>query len=107
MAFQFAFNTKYVTESNAVLRSPGKYQDGSLRLDVLSDIGEPLSTVTVCMSQYGETPKQGYVFVKDYSENEGTVEALMDAGIISVPERWLSPGHTAMGVAECKLLVEV
>lgn len=111
----FAFNSRYVKCSNAMLRKTAYAADGSIRLDVIAGDnpgedfipGEPLSTVTVCMVGYGETPRDGMVFIKDYSENEGTVEALHEAGIIGQPERWLDAGRAKDGVAECQLLVEV
>ena len=103
----FAFNSKYSQESQAVLKRIGEYQDGSPALEVYSQFGEPLSKVTVCMSSYGETPREGYVFIKDYAENEGVVQALHEAGVIGSPERWLDAGYVTKGVAECKLLVQV
>jgi hypothetical protein len=112
---QFAFNTRYVTESKANIAKQVYAADRSTRLDVYCDNpecnehipGEPLATVTVCMVDYGETPGDGMVFIKDYAENEGTVEALHEAGIIGQPERWIDAGYAKDGVAECKLLVEV
>lgn len=102
----FVFNTKYVKCPIAML-SFGKYADGSTAVLVQDSItGEQLSKATISLIAYGELPAEGNIFVKDYGENEGVVEALHEADIIGQPLRWLDAGYATNGVAECELLVE-
>lgn len=48
-------------------------------LQLICDDGEPWTTASVNM---GHCP-DGCMFIKDWSENEGMVEALKEAGVIS------------------------
>ena len=43
------------------------------------------------------------VIIKDYSENEGMIQVLMDAKVISEPLRYAKTGYVTCAV--CKLLV--
>lgn len=59
----------------------GRYaQGGRIRLDLRCDTGEPMATCTVNLPHV-DIP-EGCAFIKDYSENEGMVEALKEAGVI-------------------------
>lgn len=44
----------------------------------------------------------GEVAIKDYSENEGMLNTLVSAGIVSEPVRWLLCGHVLVPI--CRLL---
>jgi hypothetical protein len=46
--------------------------------------------------------KQDEVAIKDYAENEGILDALIQAGIVSKPHRQVSSGYVTIPV--CKLL---
>lgn len=93
--------TAYLDE-DAVLKK-GRYADGSTALALFdAETGEMLSKATVCMVDYGETPRsEHYVFIKDYGENEGMVNALFAANVIGAPLRSLDAGHAKGGVHEC------
>jgi len=57
-----------------------KYQaDNSLALVATDGRGEPLYTATVKLDI---RPQQGCVWIKTWSENEGVLEALIDANIV-------------------------
>ena len=105
MAQSFAFSSRFVDEAHAVVVKKGSYHDGSTALALQSKEGEPLLTLTVCLP--GHLPDEGNVFIKDYAENEGTVAALRNSGVIGEPVRWLSAGYADLGIAECPLKVEV
>ena len=47
------------------------------------ETSERIATATSCLAGYGFTPPPGCAAIKDYSENEGMLEALVDAGIVA------------------------
>lgn len=96
----YDFSTRYLNDRGTV--RIGRYHDGSLALQLVSEYGEPLSTATVCLSAYGETPGAGNVFVKDYGENEGMLENLQRLGIVGSPIRKVPCGFSV--AYECELL---
>ena len=48
--------------------------------------GEPIATATIADPLLIDDRMKGHVIIKDYSENTGIVEPLIDAGIISAKE---------------------
>ena len=52
-------------------------------------MGEPLFKATVAID---EVPPPGHVFLKNWSENEGIVEALIVAGIVELTGRTVKTG---------------
>ncbi len=70
----------------------------------LSTTGEPVATATVCLAP--EWPaREGHVWIKDYSENQGMLDALTEAGIIEPTGVAVQNGFVT--IPEAKLLVEV
>lgn len=57
-----------------------KYSNGRLAL-TLTD-GTPIATLTVNLPD--EPLRDGFVFIKDYAENEGVLQMLLDAGIVEL-----------------------
>jgi len=47
--------------------------------------------------------KEGEVAIKDYSENEGMLQCLRDAGVVSEPVCWEHSGFVDIPI--CKLLI--
>lgn len=79
--------TKYLPLGDYQLRAVGHYADGGLALELYQG-GEKQMRCTVCLS--GIKPSAGHILVKDWSENEGLLKALTDAGVIDpVPSRVL------------------
>lgn len=101
-----AFKTRYCNEPQAVLKK-GLYHDGSIALQIFDQFGEVLTTATVCMSAYNQTPEEGCVFIKEHGENEGTLAALQDAGIVGPSLRTLDAPRVRDYCHECRLLAEV
>lgn len=78
-----------------------KYRNGDTAIRLTSN-GEPIAVATVCLPSV--KAGDGYVFVKDYSENEGMLEALIEAKIVSEPVESIPSGFVY--IYKCKLLVE-
>jgi hypothetical protein len=81
-----------------------KYQvgDGDRVAIQLSQDHEPLCTATVNIPEYPLGTKE--VLIKDWSENEGVFEALLEAGIVKDTGKAVRTGFVIAHVAE--LLVE-
>ena len=81
----------------------GKYAGGStsIRLEDASS-GEPFCTATVSLEH--AHPGDGHVFIKDWSENEGVLNALMDAKVITGSLDRYPTGYAAADL--CRLLVD-
>jgi len=63
--------------------------------------GEPVAIATVCIPKVKVNP--GEVIIKNYSENEGILYVLIEAGIISEPKRYIKTGYVDCPV--CDLLI--
>jgi len=79
------------------------YRDNNrIALNLICDNGEDYACATVNLPMVPLEPDE--VIIKDYSENEGVLDALVTAGYISMPLRYIQSGFVAMPV--CKLLVK-
>lgn len=57
-----------------------EYQDGTLAIQIFEKKTlEPIATASVNL---GVNLEEGLVFIKDYNENEGVLDALLSAGIV-------------------------
>ncbi len=81
----------------------GTYQNGQteIRLWDLSD-GMPYATATVCVED--NLLKEDEVAIKDYSENVGILQALLDAGVVDHPRAFIQSGFVKIPI--CKLLTK-
>ncbi len=61
----------------------------------------PVMVATVNLPEYTML-NPGQVLIKNYSENEGVLEFLIENGIVSKPRSWVSTGYVT--VALCDLL---
>lgn len=104
MAVQVHLKTRYIDELCEVVVS-GLYIDASTCIKILSADGRPMATATVCLIEYGHTPKLWNVFIKSWSENEGMLEALQKAGIIGEVVREVPAGYAT--AYECPLLKDL
>lgn len=80
------------------------YMDGSPAWVLKSEFGEPLARATVCMMDFNREPDAGCIFVKDYSENEGMAQALVEAGLVEPPHEYIDAGLAVAGVAHCRVI---
>lgn len=85
------FKTKYATYENCEW-SARQYGNGNLALQVVSEEDGP---ICVCTVNPGERVDDGRIAIKDYSENEGMVDTLLEMGIIkgdplyTIPSGWV------------------
>jgi hypothetical protein len=75
----------------------GRYIDNSIAI-LLFDAhdGEPVSKATVAID--GANLKENQIIVKDYSENEGMLDALISIGLVTSVERWIETGYVRVPV---------
>lgn len=91
----------YVNEPVYIVKK--KYRaDNSTMLVLNSMSGQVVAVATVCLEY--DTPAEGNVFIKDYSENLGMLAMLQKAGIVGPVIREVESGFVK--VPECKLLME-
>lgn len=77
----------------------GRYLFGGSRIELVdAEDGSPVATATSNLD--GLT--RGCVAIKDYSENEGMLKVLVDAGIVSEPIEFRKQGFVTFPI--CKLL---
>lgn len=67
--------------------------------------GELFATFSVNLAGYGISADEGNVLIKDYSENEGMFEQLVDNGVIGEQIREHTIGPFSLPVREAELLV--
>ncbi|AEL97979.1 hypothetical protein CL65_gp071 [Mycobacterium phage Patience] len=81
-----------------------KYHDNTTAIRFVDvNTFEPVAIATVCLSKFKEVPAEGNVFIKDWSENEGMLKCLQDAGILGEQVREVATGFVM--VQECPLLL--
>lgn len=81
-----------------------QYQNGDAALVLLCDDGSPLTTASVCLADHPFFKlKEGDVAIKNYSENEGVLDVLVDEGVVSAPHTLVNIGFVDVPV--CKLLI--
>jgi hypothetical protein len=78
-----------------------KYQNGqnAIQLFDMSD-GFPFATASVALTNV--ELESDDVAIKNYSENEGILESLIAAGIISQPHSFVPSGHVNIPI--CKII---
>lgn len=79
------------------------YSNGNVAIQAVDpDDGETIAILSV---NTGDKVDKDHVAIKDYSENEGALASLKEAGVIGEPEYFLSSGYVKIPV--CKLLKEL
>lgn len=76
---KITLQTKYLKRSEYYLRFMGNFADGGAALELYSTDAQREMRCTVSI---GEPPKPGHVWVKDWSENEGLLPGLIEAGVL-------------------------
>ena len=80
----------------------GKYRNGGLALQLVdAETGEPISIATLCVSNL---PDNSFIAVKDYSENRGMLDFLVENGIVDYVLYRIDNGFVDIPV--CKLTKE-
>lgn len=70
---------------------------------ILYDTEEDCDYATATTNLPDEDVPEGHAFIKDYSENEGVLDALLAAGVVDKPIRYVHSGF--VGIPLCKILV--
>lgn len=92
--------TKYLNADCQITR--GQYGNGREALMLVDALtGERQATATVNIPEV-DCPI-GHVFIKNYSENEGMLEALVAAGVVSEPVAWIESQYATFPL--CKVLM--
>jgi len=95
------FKSKYIDERDVLLKV-SKYRNKSTALQLIAVDGEPVATLTVALD-YEVELLDGFVLIKDYSENEGVLAELVRNGIVEDTGNRVSSGYVSIPI--CKLLV--
>lgn len=83
-----------------VVLSREQYGDGSLAVTLNDAHDEPVATVSAWLP---EQPADGCIWVKNYSENEGVLDALVAEGLLEVTGRQQASGFVVL--PEARVLV--
>ena len=83
----------------------GEYGNGRTAIQLKDAVdGSPIATATINLCDYPEFPiGEGQVHIKNYSENEGMVAALIEAGIVEEISSF-GIGPFAAPCSLCKLI---
>ena len=92
--------TRFIDEE--VVITQRAHSNGSTALVLLTADGEPLTRATV---ETAEQPAEGNVFIKDWSENAGLLEALQGAGVVGPVIRDVPAGFAT--AKEVALLISI
>jgi len=81
-----------------------RYGNNRIAIECLDVVdGSPVAMATINLPH--ENLKDNEVFIKDYSENQGMLDSLVNAGIISKPIEFVKSGY--VHVPKCKLLWDI
>ena len=75
----------------------GKYSNNGLAIQLVNEIGV-IAVASVNLPQYLLTKNQ--VFIKDWSENEGMLKALVDVGIVKDTGKTKPTGRVVANLCE-------
>lgn len=79
----------------------GEYPNKRIALELIEiGTGDPIAVATVNIPD--QRMDSDEVAIKDYSENEGMLKALVNAQIIKLPHRYIDQGFVTIPV--CKLI---
>lgn len=74
------------------------YNDGKIRIQLYDSVdGTPYATAT---ASTGENLEQGEVAIKNWSENEGILDFLVQNKIVRSPHRFVSSGYVEIPICE-------
>ena len=86
-----------------------KYLNGQHCLELFDEMGMPFMKATAAIEDFKAEPylqflnNENTVFIKNYSENQGILDALVDAGIVKDTGLTMSSGFTKLNI--CELLI--
>lgn len=79
-----------------------KYQNGRDAITLMGTGSYAGETIAVATVNLPDEPLGGpyEVAIKDYSENEGMLDALMEAGVVSAPKRFVRSGWVNIPICD-------
>lgn len=80
----------------------GQYPNGRIALELV-EIGTEEPVLVATINMVNEYLLEDELIIKNYSENEGVLDVLINAQVISEPIRFVYTGWTTSPV--CKLLI--
>lgn len=99
---EFTFTTKH-GGSYQVFIQLGKYRNGQTSVQLIdAEDGQPVATASIAMPELSLEDNQ--IVVKDYSENEGMLDFLLENSIIEMCSEYIETGYNISSVV--KLLPE-
>lgn len=99
---EFTFQTKFGS-SYQVHLTVGKYRNGQTSLQLIDAVdGTPVATASVSLPDIDLDENE--IIVKDYSENEGMLDFLLENNIVEMRSEYLEVGYHICSVV--KLLPE-
>jgi len=85
----------------------GKYANGATALQLVdTEDGSPVATASVNIAGESETLDSDEIFIKDWSENEGMLTALIVARVVSHPISHTYTGFVAAPLCEILIPME-
>lgn len=76
----------------------GKYYNGRTALELIdAEDNEPVAVATVNIPE--EILEEDEVIIKDYSENEGMLDCLVENKIVTPPHRYVNTGYVTCPVS--------
>lgn len=79
-----------------------KYKDGNVAL-VLTDNSDGLPITTASVNLPDVLMPEGYIAIKNYSENEGILSTLVEANIIDFPSDYIKRGYVEIPICKLKI----
>lgn len=77
----------------------GYYQNGSPAITLVdAEDGSPVAKATVNIPQYTSMLGDNQMFIKNYSENEGMLKTLVDAGVVIDTGNIIHFGHVTIPI---------
>ena len=97
MENMFTFQPPYSDGPVTVYLQSRNYPSGNVRIDLIDAIDHcPYMSVTVNIEGLDENE----VAIKNYSENEGILDVLVDEGIVKPPHRHVKSGFVLIPICE-------
>ena len=91
------FKSTYSDETVTVYLQSRNYTSGNVRIDLIDARDHcPYMSVTVNIDGLDENE----VAIKNYSENEGILDVLVDEGIVKSPHRYVNSGFVRIPICE-------
>lgn len=93
---KLAIRTKYIHDE--CILSIGHYPNDRIALVLRTPEDEPVAVLTTNLPN--NPMRDDEVAIKDYSENEGVLQCLIDHRLVLPAHRWITSGHVLIPVCQ-------